>query len=154
MPTEQTINGSDVVQYGELRASAALEAAGAYAATTRVALPEGTKEFELLTAYTRGAVGGAWAVKIEWYPAVATATPFQARLTNESAPGYSTPTMTVQEGDVVLQSPVASGASAIYATRTIRVPRGMMAFRLSFAETGAVGTPGTLRAWYMAASEA
>lgn len=138
-----------IVQHGQLRSSAALAATGAYAATARIPLPDGLgRTLELMTGYTRGAEGGSWKARIEWYSVVAAETPMLARLVDEGAPTYSTPTMTVQEGDMVLQSPVASGAGAIYATRTLRVPDDKVAFRVSFAEVGVVATPGTLRAWY------
>jgi hypothetical protein len=150
MTDTQIDSTSSFVSSGEYRASAALPGSGAYSTEARLALPAGARSFELLTRYTRGAEGGSWKARLEWYPECAQATPFLARLVNESSPTYATPTMTVQEGDAVLQSPVASGAGAIDATRTIRVPDGMVAVRVSFAEVGVTGTPGTLRAWYCA----
>jgi len=125
------------------RAAAALPAAGAWDATpTEMACP-GFQFVTLYISYTRGAAGGDMQFRIEANPDAAAGTWYRGGLYAAGAVASGGDSLSnLQREDVEYGSTAAGAETVIYGPLEIR--GGMERLRVPCAESGAVGTPGTV----------
>ena len=134
-----------------LRASAALAAAGAWDAAPTETFSSGARWLNLAFTYTRGAVGGAFDFQIETsiYSVAARAPAGAAEWATEAiyaagavAAGADTTSLVQRE----LQSYGSQGAAAEdFSFGPIDLGRTVERVRIRARESGVVGTPGTLQ---------
>jgi len=133
--------GKFVSKYQVARASAALPAAGAYDAAPLELDCVDASVVRLNFTYTRGAVGGAFATRIETSPDGGT-TWFRSAALAAGVVVVGVDTTNIFQRNVV--SYQAVGATAENVELEVKLYNTVDAIRVSCAETGVVGTPGTL----------
>jgi len=122
-----------------VRASAALDAAGAFDTPTHIPMSSHAKSVTLWCEYTRGASGGCCALRPEISPdGVTWYRPTLAQSSTAAAP-FGTAPLLAQE----YTGPVPSSASALRFSVPFDVA-GARFFRVAAAESGVTATPGTL----------
>jgi hypothetical protein len=124
-----------------LRASAVLTAAGAYDTPTKFDVPLASRA-EVAITYTRGASGGAFKLKVL---VSQDGTNFVERTVIDSG-SMSSGVLNVFTGE--FKFPVTSSGSAESRSFILDLST-CVAFKVSFAEYGVTGTPGTLSATMM-----
>jgi len=128
----------------EVRASAALAAAGAYDAAPTVIQTTGMDKLILYITYTRGAVGGAVTIRPEYSPRgadeVGVENWFQQSIYEAGAVAAGADTASlIQRENFTYQ---AVGATAENFIATIDLDGAVERVRVPCAESGVVGTPG------------
>lgn len=125
------------------RASAVLPAAGAFdSAPTALQCP-GFDFVTLYLKYTRGGAGGAFKFKIEVSPDSSGSVWHQAGLYSPGTVTAGADTVSTEQREAV--SYQATGASAeLFVYGPVELNGTVERIRINAAETGAVGTPGTL----------
>ena len=125
------------------RAAAALAAAGAWdAAPTEMACP-GFQFVTLYISYTRGAAGGDMQFRIEANPDAAAGTWYRGGLYDAGAVASGVESLSNLQRETIEYGSTGAGAETfIYGPLEIR--GGMERLRVPCAESGVVGTPGTV----------
>lgn len=124
-------------------ANALALAGGAFTALTSETV-EGMTECSVWVKYTQGAAGGTPTVRVAWTALGAANTP--------TSPGTQNGVV-IQGGlnlvaeDWILANPGTSPYSRVL---VLTVPPGAATCEISVAESGVVGTPGTVSAWFAA----
>ncbi len=119
----------------------ALAAAGAFTGLTSINVND-CSEASVCITYTQGAAGGTPTVRVSWTPSVLTTG-------YATAPGdhigvVNSAGLTLVAEEWILANP---GSSPYARVLHFKVPPGMAALVIAVAESGVVGTPGTLSAW-------
>jgi hypothetical protein len=125
------------------RASAALAAAGAYDATPTEMFCPGFKRVTLFGEYTRGGAGGAVNLKIEGSP-VGTGDVWHT-LTQYSGAVLALGSDSVSGVQREVLKYGSTGAAIEKFTVTVDLNGAVERLRVNCAESGAVGTPGTVK---------
>lgn len=123
-------------------ASAALPAAGAFTAQTLFDVPPGMTDLTFYVTYTRGAVGGFPAFRLQTGNGIELSRP---TLIDGSSLAIVQPDGTVTLAMAELVGPTPSGAGAIDFTLEYCIKQGVTQLRLTAAEAGVEGTPGTMQ---------
>lgn len=135
----------DVAQ-STLRASAALAAAGAY--DTPIEIPTGNRQYLTLhVRYTRGAAGGAYVARLEKCLTIA-GTDYWSRAAMVNYGAFAAGADVLNEIQRNCDYQYVSTSAAAEDTLVILDVSRVDKFRVSFRESGVVGTPGTLLALY------
>lgn len=150
--TATTIPRVPLVDDQAHRAAAILPAAGGYTDPVASEIPPGSDEVSLVTTYTKAlaAAAGSWKAQLNWYFQGEEDVPFLQTFADQSGVVWANPLMTVNVGQLVIQSGTVAGADPVRRVLMLRVPAGAVKVALIFAETGDLVNRGTLAAKVLA----
>lgn len=130
-----------------VRASAALEAAGAFDTPVAVPLDPLTEIVTLYVKYTRGGASGAFKFRVKESPDGVTF--YRQCLADGSTLTTSAPYKSIDVGCTVYEVEAPASGSAEYYAIPVNV-HAAKAVQVEFAEYGNTGAPGTLEAYLQA----